>query len=161
MKTDNKKETYKIWLQKFITTVLFVPAIIVVWFTDLFNNPVLGLEKGHYIIIISVLYFSVFMYHFLKRPDFIFFSDNGPKIILRYYNISAMNRKKHSIEIPKDLFMKYDIEKFFMGNEKLILYQKHKTGIAKFPGVSLSALSKEKKNKIKKSLDQYLTVDKK
>ncbi len=156
MKIDNKKETYRIWIQKFIATVLFVPAIIVVWFTDMFDDQVLGLERVHYIIIICCLYFGLFLYHYLLQPDFVFYTDNGPGITLRFYHIRAMNRKKHSIEIPKDLFVKYESEKFFFGNERLILYQRYKHNVAKFPAVSLSALSQDKKIRMKESLDQYL-----
>lgn len=156
MKIDNKKETYRIWLQKFIATVLFVPAIIVVWFTGIFDDQVLGLERVYYIIIICSLYFGLFLYHYLLQPDFIFYTDNGPGIIMRFYHISAMNRKKHSIEIPKDMFVKYELEKFFFGNECLILYQRYKHNVAKFPAVSLSALSQKKKRRILESLDQYV-----
>jgi hypothetical protein len=156
MKLDNKKNTFRIWLQKFFATLLFVPAVIVIWFTRLFNDPVLGLEKGHYLIIACVLYIAVWVYHFLLKPYFVFFTDNGNKIIFRYYPISALNRKKHSIEIPKDTFLRYKTETYFLGKERLFLYQRLKNKIAKYPPVNLSALGKNDIIRLKRALDQYV-----
>ena len=152
---ENKKYTFKIWIQKFFATVLFVPAILVIWFTRVLDNMIPGMEKVHYLLIACGLYFSLMLYHFLLKPNFIFFTDNGDKIILRYYPISAFNNKKHAIEIPKRNFVKFETENFFMHKEKIILYRRQKNQIAKFPPISLSALKKEEVDQLKRVLLRY------
>ncbi len=152
---ENKKYTFKIWLQKFFATVLFVPAILVISFTRLLDNIVPGMEKAHYLLIVCGLYFGLMLYHYLLKPTFIFFTDNGDKIILRYYPINAFNNKKHSIEIPKQNFVKFETEYFFLRKEKIILYRRLKNQTAKFPPISLSALNKTEIEKLKRVLLQY------
>jgi hypothetical protein len=152
---ENKKQTFKIWLQKFFATVLFVPAILVIWFTRLLDNLVPGMEKVHYLLIACIPYFALLLYHYLLKPYFIFFTDNGDKIILRYYPINAFNNKKHSIEIPKKNFVKFETKKFFLGREKIILYRRQKNQIAKFPPISLSAMKKGEVEQMKRVLLQY------
>lgn len=155
MKLDNKKATLNIWLIKFVATVIFFPLVIVISFTNYFSVPVLGLERPHYLLIVCTLYIGLMIYYTLKHPYFVFFSDSGEKIILRYYPIRAINQQKKSIEIPKSQFLKYETEKFFLGNEKLYLFQRLNNKVAKFPAVSLSALSKKEIRQIKNSLNQY------
>jgi hypothetical protein len=155
---DNKKATYNIWLIKFVSTVIFFPLVSVISFSYFFTGPVLGLERTHYILIVCVLYIGIMVYYTLKHPYFIFFSDRGEKIIMRYYPIRALNQKKQSIEIPKSQFLKYETEKFFLGNEKLYLFQRFNNKVAKFPAVSLSALSRKEIKEIKASLNQYVKV---
>jgi hypothetical protein len=153
---DNKKATYNIWLVKFISTVIFFPLVSVISFSYFFTGPVLGLERTHYILIACALYIGIMVYYTLKHPYFIFYSDRSEKIVLRYYPIKALNQKKQSIEIPKSQFLKYETEKFFLGNEKLFLFQRYNNKVAKFPAISLSALTKKEIQQIKASLNQYV-----
>jgi len=76
---------------------------------------------------------------------------------MRYYPIRIFNQKKHSIEIPKSRFVKYETEKYFFGmKERIFLYQKTQNGIARYPGIHLSAVDKEDIERIKKSLQQFM-----
>lgn len=155
MQVDNKKSTYGIWLQKFAATVILAPLIIVSSFSDFFNNPFLGFDRIFWIIFFVLLYISVIAYHRLKNPHFVFYSDNGDKIIVRYYPIKAFNQRKNSIVIPKTKFVKYEV----MGsgiNEKLIVYGIFKSGVGKYPPVPLNALPKADRVKVYKSLNQYI-----
>ncbi len=155
MKLTNKKETYRIWLQKFVATVIYTPLILVFFFSDYFDKPFIGLERPLLIIIVTILYLSVIIYHHLLNPYFLFYSDHGDKLTFRYYPIRAFNQKKQSIVIPKEKFVKYEIEKKFMG-EKLYLFQQNRKGVAKYPPVSLSGLGTDDRNRLKGSLNQYL-----
>ena len=155
MKIENKKETYRIWLQKFVATVIFTPLVIVFSFANYFDEPFLGMDRAWLIIIVTFLYLVVIVYHHLRNPYFVFYSDHGDKLKLRYYPVRAFNKKKNSIEIPKDRFVKFETEKTFFG-EKLILYQKFNKGVGKYPAVSLSGMSPEDRNKIKASLSRYI-----
>ncbi|MGC9343826.1 MAG: hypothetical protein ACP5E3_14065 [Bacteroidales bacterium] len=154
MKIANKKETYRIWLQKFVATLIYAPLVLTFSFSKYFNQPFLGLEREWLIIIITVLYLVFIVYHHLLNPYFIFYSDNGDKIQLRYYPVRAFNRKKKSFVIPKDKLVKFESQKTTFG-EKIIIYQQFKKGIGKYPAVSLTGLSEEDRKKIKASLLRY------
>lgn len=155
MKIANKKETYRIWLQKFAATVIFAPLVLVFSFSNYFDDPFIGLQRAHLIIIISVLYLAVIGYHHFLNPYFIFYTDHGDKLVFRYYPIRAFKQKKNSIIIPKEKFLKYRIEKKNSG-ERIHLYQQNRKGVAKYPSFSLTGLSSQDRENLKRSLDQYL-----
>jgi hypothetical protein len=155
MKIENKKETYRIWLQKFVATVIFTPLVIVFSFSNFFDEPFLGLERAWLIIIITFLYISVIIYHHLLNPFFIKYSDVGDKIQIRFYPVRAFNQKKNSIIIPRDKFVKFEITRSMFG-EKIILYQHFKKGIGKYPPVSISGLNSTDREKLKHSLAGFM-----
>lgn len=154
MKLANKKETYRIWLQKFVATVIFAPLVLVFSFSKFFNEPFIGLERAHLIIIISLLYLAVIAYHHLLNPYFLFYTDHGDKLVFRYYPIRAFKSKKNSIVIPKEKFVNYKVEKTFLG-EEIYLYQQGRKGVAKYPAISLTGLSSKDRADLKSSLNQY------
>jgi len=156
MKIENKAATLRIWLQKFVATVIFIPLVIVLSFSRFFDKSYFGMERAHYLIIVCSLYIGLLIYYYLLKPYYVFFSDFGEKIILRYYPVKALNQKKHSIEIPKDQFVKYESRTFFFKKEKIVMYQRYNNKVARFPEVSLSALKKSEIRDIKSSLDKLL-----
>ncbi len=160
MKIDNKKNTLKIWLQKLVATVVFTPVLMVILFSRTFREPVLGVDRNFYILAAILLYGGLLAWHLIRRPAYVFFSDNGEKIILRYYPVRALNRKKSSVEIPKDQFVKYEVKKFFPGGETIILYRRLPKGVARYPGVSLSIMNKADRKKLKEALSQYVSEGK-
>ena len=155
MQLENKKSTYNIWLQKFAATVILAPLIMVASFADFFNNPFLGFERVFWIVLFCLLYVSVILYHHIRNPYFIFYSDNGDKIVLRYYPVKAFNQKKNSIIIPKSKFVRYEIIGSGPG-EKIILYAVFKSGVGKYPQIPLNALPKNDRVRLYKSLNQYV-----
>ena len=155
MKFDNKKNTYNIWLYKFIATVVLSPLIIVFSFATYFKHPFLGIDRGLWVGFFALLYLTVILYHRLRKPNYILYSDNGNKITLRYFPVKAFNHKKHSIEIPKNKFVKFEII-YASKYNSLVLYQNFKSGIGKYPPISLSALSKKDVSRLKRSLTQYI-----
>jgi len=156
MKLDNRKNIYQIWLRKFLTTVILTFLVITIGFGDYFKTPVLGIDKTWYLIALALFYIGVSVYNILLKPNFVYFSDNGDKLILRYYPARIFNQKKNSIEIPKQNFVSWETERFFFGTcEMLFLKGKYKTGVARFPGVSLSAVNSRDREKIKSTLNSY------
>ena len=54
-------------------------------------------------------------------------------------------------------FVKFETEKFFFGiEEKLIVYRFYRNKIAKYPPISLSAVNKSDRVKIKNALQKYV-----
>ena len=147
---------YKIWLRKFFLTLVLILLIIIIGFSQYFKNPVLGLDKSIYLIALGGIYIILIVINSMLKHDFVFYGDVGDKIIVRYYPIRILNQKKHSIEIPKSKFAKYEIERFFFNRkQRIFLFQRTQNGVARYPGISLSAVDKGDIERILRALDQY------
>lgn len=156
MKIDNKRNTYRIWVSRLIMTVVFALIIVVLIFVPWFDDPEAQFTKYHIIILIAAIYLGINVINYLKKPYFISYSDQGEKIIVRYYPVSMFTSKKHSIEIPKEQFVKYELSPFlFKTQHYLILHQNFRGKVAKYPQISISALDKEDRENMLQSLDKY------
>lgn len=157
MKFQNKKNTTAIWLNKFILTLVFTMLIIAVGFVRLFDSPVLGLERTHWIILLLIVWLIIAFIQSIRQPCYIYFEDAGDRIIIRYHPLRMMNQKKNAIEINKSDFVRFESEKFFWGKyEKLIIYQKFRNKVARYPAISLSAVNKKDIERIKGILGKYV-----
>lgn len=160
MKIDNQKNTYRIWLSRLIMTVVFALIVVVMIFIPWFDNPDASITKYHIIILVSGIYVLINLINYLKRPYFVSYSDQGEKLVLRYYPVSMFTSRKNSIEIPKPQFVKYELQPFlFKTQYYLTLHQNFRGKVAKYPRISLSAVEKEDRQKILQSLDKYLKKD--
>lgn len=126
--------------------------------TKWFDNPEGDLNKYHLIIALSAVYIIISLINYFRLPYFVHFSDVNEMIILRYYPLSIFNSRKNSIEIPKKQFVRFETKKFFLGmEEKLIIYQNFRNKIAKYPPISLSAVDKKDRERIKNALRKYIS----
>ncbi len=156
MTIDLQRTAIKIRLRGLFMAVLFVCLVCIVLFLEVFKNPVLGLSRAHFILIISILYLLYSLYTFLLDLNYIYFNDDGQKIIFRYYSMRPLSQDKNSVEIPKDSFAGFEIRKTFLGLvPKIILYQKDRAGLFRYPPVSISSLSEKEKNLLLRSLQKY------
>ena len=157
MKIDNQKNTYRIWLNRLIMTIVFALIIVVLIFVPWFDNAEDGITKYHIIIVISGIYVVINWINYLKRPYFVSFSDQGDKLVVRYYPISMFTSRKNSIEIPKQQFVKYELKPFlFKTQHYLILQQNFRGKVATYPKISLSALDKKDREKLLETLGKYM-----
>jgi hypothetical protein len=158
MKIDNKRNTYRIWLGRLSMTTIFALLIVVLIFVPWFDNPDAGITKYHIIIMISGVYIAINWINYLKRPYFVSYNDQGEKIVVRYYPVSMFTSKKHSIEIPKQQFVKYELVPFLLKTQRyLILHQNFRGKVATYPRISLSALDKEDRMNLLQSLEKYIS----
>ena len=82
--------------------------------------------------------------NFLKTPYFVSYSDQGEKIVVRFYPVSMFTNRKNSIEIPKQHFVKYELKPFLLKTQHyLILHQNFRGKVAAYPRISLSAMEKD------------------
>lgn len=137
--------------------IIFTLAIIVILFLPWFEDEELWLTKYHLIIAIALIYIIINVVNYLKVPYFVSYNDQGEMIVMRYYQLSLFTNKKHSIEIPKNQFIKFELQNFLFGTQqKIILYQHFRNRVAKYPAISLSAVDKEDREKIIGSLSGYV-----
>ena len=157
MKVDNQKNTYRIWLRRLITAIVFTLFIVILIFIPWFDNPDLRITEYHFMIFIAVLYVVISILNTLKIPCYVSYNDHGETIVMRYYPLSLFNSKKNSIEIPKQQFVKYELKPFFFGRfQKIILYQHFRNKVVPYPPISLSALEEDDRNRIIASLQKYV-----
>ena len=157
MQVNNQRNTYRIWVARLVTTIVFTLIIIILIFIPWFEDPELWLSEYHLIILVALVYVVINVANYMKSPYFISYSDHGESIILRYYPLSLFNSKKHSIEIPKQLFMKYELTPFFFGKQvKIILYQHFRDRVVGYPPISLSAMEEDDRNRMIASLQKYI-----
>ncbi len=91
-----------------------------------------------------------------REYNFIIYKETDDKIIMRYYPLHPFHDKFKSIEISKKTFSHFELEKRSLGlREDLFLFQMSAKGLAKYPGISLSALSKEQRAEVLASLSKY------
>jgi hypothetical protein len=156
MKFDNQRNTYRIWLSRLVITIVFTLIILAIVFLPWFDETEFWLTKYHVAIFISAIYILVNWINFLKRPFFVSYNDQGEMLVVRYYPISMFTSRKHSIEIPKKQFVKYELKPFFLRTQHmLILVQDFRGKEANYPKISLSALEKDDREKMLQSLDKY------
>jgi hypothetical protein len=156
MKIDNQKNTYRIWLSRLVMTIIFALLILVLVFVSWFDNPEAAITKYHIVILISAIYLAINWLNYLKRPYFIYYSDQGEMLVVRYYPVSMFTSRKHSIEIPKQQFVGFELKPFFFKRQHyLILKQNFRGKVASYPRISLSALDKEDRESMLQSLEKY------
>jgi len=152
---DNKKTTIGIKLKKRVLILLLLISVISFFALNLFHHVFWGISGLEIVIILCGI---IIVYHILslvRDYHYFYFSDQGIKLVFRFYATSALFRKPASIEIKKDTFYKFQIEKELLGLKKyLILYQKTPKGVAKFPPISISLLNKVEELKLSDSLSK-------
>ena len=102
---------------------------------------------------LSVLFLLFYWFQYNMEYTYFYFSNNKMNLIFKFYSLRIFFGKPKTIEIPKSGLMKYEIVKsFFKQKESLILYQKTPKGIAKYPPISLTLLSKKQKKELELAL---------
>ena len=156
MKIDNKKHIYRIWIRKLIFTIFFIASIIAVMFLNIFDNPETGITKYHIVITISVIFIIISAIAVMRNPYYFYFDDISEVLMFKYYPVGLFNSQKNSLQIPKKHFIKFETQTFFFGlEEKIILFQLYRNKVAKYPPISLSALTKSEREKLKNTLHRY------
>ena len=157
MELDNQRNTYRVWLSRLVMSMVFALIILAIVFLPWFDESKFWLTKYHVAIFISAIYIIVNWINFMKRPYYVSFNDQGEKLVVRYYPISMFTSRKHSIEIPKQQFVKYELKPFFLKSQYyLILYQNFREKVVPYPRISLSAMDMQDREKMLKSLEKYI-----
>ena len=149
MTLSNQNRAAHIKLFYYIITFLYLSLTVL----TVYLNPV-------YMTLILVSLFAIFVVliglNLIRENNFIIYKDTDDKIIIRYYPLHPFHDKFKSIEISKQTFSHFELQKKSMGlREDLFLFQMSAKGLAKYPGISLSALSREQRTELLGSLSKY------
>jgi len=153
---DIRRTVIKKKLRSFFMTIAVILIIVLVLFTNLYDEDAMKISKLLMTVIFIAVYLLFVLFNILRDFNYIYFNDEGDKLVLRYFSLSIFTQKKNSIEIPKRSFAGYKIEKSIAGlKERLVLFQQLENRIARYPGVSITALTSKQKSDILDSLDRF------
>jgi predicted membrane protein len=156
MTFDNSKTIINLRITFFLATILLLAYIALTYVARLIKFPLLGMSDTVWTLILVIIWFVLTFTPMFLNYQFIFFSDEGEKIIFRYFSTGLISGKKNSVEINKRTFSGYKIESRFFGLiQSMTLFQRFNEGVAKYPPVYISALSKEEKAKLIMTLKSY------
>jgi len=146
---DTKEEALTLRKTKiFVVIAVSVPIIVTVFFSP-FDQIIKSVIYGA----LSVAFLGFYWYQYQMHYTYFYFSNNSKNLVFRFYSLRFFSGKPKTIEIPKTSFFKYDIvTSFFNKKDSLLLYQKTDKGVAKYPPISLSLLSKKQKTELKRAL---------
>jgi hypothetical protein len=141
---SNYNEEFKIRSLKLTISIIVTIPLSISIFSDLFQDYIYPLHKAYYALFFTLIYIAIMYYLTLLKHYYIYFSDEDNKLTFRFYRMRIIGKKYKAYEIPKKLFVGYEIKTSFNGKvEELILTQKTKNGLFNYPPISLSALSKK------------------
>ncbi len=152
---NNYKSMTSVKLRRFILSVIAMVLIILPLMTDLFDF----FENSEYFIPIAAgfLFILFYLYEYFLNYYYIYYNDEGPKIIIRFYSMRIFQGLKKAVEIPKNSLAKFEIEtSFFKKKELLFLYQQHKNEVIKYPYISMTLLKKTDEKLLRKSLSRFV-----
>ncbi|MBN1953326.1 MAG: hypothetical protein JW801_19120 [Bacteroidales bacterium] len=159
---DIKRTVIRTQLRRFLTLIVFCIAIIWVLLSggwdgfEGLEDTLLGMKKSSLALWIGLIYALSLVVESLFELNYIYYSDHGDFIIFRYFSMSVMNKKKNSIEIPKEEFGGYQILSSFRGLKKRIVFlHRFKEKDAPYPAVSITGLSKQELKGLCASLDRW------
>lgn len=157
MKIDNKKTTIRIYLYKMILASVVVILLVGIMVSGWFERDVLGISKYQWIIMVTLVYILSIILSRLRQLNYFYFSDEGDKLLIRYYPIHPLVQKKKAIQIPKVGLAGYDIRIYMGGLKKvLILRQKVKGKVAAYPPIGITSLKTSELDLLEKQLDKYV-----
>ncbi len=156
MKIENENTVVRIQVLKALFAIIVLSLICVLYTTNIepYSLKYLGLSNQKISFILILIYLIFYFFHLAIKTSYLYFSDEGFKIIIRFYPLKPINPKKSSIEIPKNQFYKFAYKKSLL-REEVTVYQKLGANISKYPPFSLKGLKKEQKAKLILALKAY------
>ena len=149
MRINNKKRTVVIKRIFFLVSVVLAIAALLLFLFDYMAWALISIG----VFSLWYLYFHVADYQFIE------FSDENNRIVLRYYKaVSFGNPRFNEIEFPHQILKKVFFDNSIFGKmSDVTLVVKTKRGVADYPSVSLSAVNFKDRQKIAHSLNKLLS----
>jgi hypothetical protein len=154
MTFDNSRTIISLRIKLFTVTVIALGWLALAYVGKVIKFPFLGMDDIIWTLIFVGLWFIVAFIPMFLNYQYINYSDDGEKIIFRYFSAGMIGGRKNSVEISKFSFSGYEVEKKFFGLIiSIILFQRFKEGVAKYPPVYISALTRIEREKVFRSLN--------
>jgi hypothetical protein len=156
MTFNNSKTIIGIRIKLFGATVVLLTYLTMTYVIKLIKFPLLGMDDTVWTAILTAIWIILAFMPMILNYQYISYSDEGDYLVFRFFTAGIVGGKKNSVEINKTSFAGYKIEtRFFSMIESITLFQKFQEGVAKYPPVYISVLTREEKTKIIKSLNLH------
>ena len=150
---NNSKTIIGSRIRIFVVTVLLIVYLILAYFAGIIKFPLLGMGDKPWSIIFVCIYFIFAFYPMVLNHQYVSYSDEGDTIVFRYFMAGIFGGKKNSVEINKNSFAGFKTETRYLGlMHSVTLLQQMREGVAKYPPIYISNLTKKEKAKILNSL---------
>jgi len=158
MKFDNSKSIISLRIKLFAATVVFLAYIVLAYIAKLIKFPLLGMSDTTWTLILVAIYLIIAFLPMILNYQYVYYSDDTEKIIFRYFTAGIVGGRKNTVEIDKRTLSGYEIVPELFGlRQKITLYQRFNEGVAKYPPFYISALSRDERARMVKSLNLYST----
>ncbi|PKQ61051.1 hypothetical protein BZG02_17310 [Labilibaculum filiforme] len=138
------------WIKLFYYLLIFLYLATTIVLIYLQVKPIYPIVGAISFFVILCIAFSL-----LLNLNFIIYKESETKVILRYYPLHPFHHQFKSIEISKNTLSHFDLDmKLFGLRPEITLYQQTERGLAKYPSVSISSLSKSSRKEIINSLQK-------
>ena len=156
MTFDNSRTIISLRIKLFGATIVFLTYIGLTYAAKMIKYPLLGMSDTAWTLILVAIYLFIVSLPMFLNYQYISYSDDGENIVFRYFTSGIFGGRKNSVEINKKSFSGYKIETGFFGLiQSITLFQKFNEGVAKYPPVYISALNREERAKVFRSLNLY------
>ena len=149
MRINNRKRAVVLKRTFFLVSVFIAIAALLFFFFDLIALALISIG----VFSLWYLYFHVADYQFIE------FSDEKDRVLLRYFKAISFGRPKfNEIEFSQQILKNAHFDNSVFGEKSdVTLVVKTKRGIAEYPSVSLSAMSKTDRQKMASAVSEILT----
>ena len=152
---DSRKTTIGVKIKKRVLILILIVTATIFLVFNFYHHSYLGITGWGYIAILSGICILYLLVGVVRDYHYFYYSDQSLKLVFRYYSVASLVKKPNTIEIKKNEFSKFQIEKGLLGLRKyLILYQNTPKGVAKYPPISISMLKKAQEKDLSESLLQ-------
>jgi hypothetical protein len=156
MTFDNSKTIVNFRIKLFFVTILALAWLAVAYIAKLIKFPLLGLDDGIWTLSVVAIWIIVAFLPMILNYQFIYFSDDGENLVFRFFTAGIVGGKKNSVEISKRTFAGYETGSKYLGlSRSIILFQQVGNGIANYPPIHITALTREQRKKMLQALSMY------
>ena len=156
MTFDNSKTIISLRIKIFTVTMLLLTYVVLTYIARIIEYPLLGFSETVYTIILTAIWLGFALYPMVLNYQYVSFSDEGDSIVFRYFLAGIFGGRKNSVEIRKDNFAGYKTERRYFGlMESLTLYQRMREGVAAYPPIYISNLTRKEKDRLMNTLYLY------
>ncbi|MBA4322125.1 MAG: hypothetical protein C0408_04845 [Odoribacter sp.] len=153
MTFNNSRTIIGLRIRIFTATVLLLTYFIITYLAGLIKYPLLGMSDTLWTVLLISLYFIFAFYPMALNYQYVYYSDEGDTIVFRYFFSGIVGGRKNSVEINKNSFAGYHTEKKYFGlMQSVTLFQTLREGVARYPPIYISNLTRKEKAKVLNSL---------
>ncbi|MFH2094148.1 MAG: hypothetical protein ABIJ16_00505 [Bacteroidota bacterium] len=154
MVIDNFKATISVKIRKFVMAIIAMLLIILCLMTELFKFW--KDSQYHISFIVAGLFLLFVVFEYARNLHYFYFTNEGPKLIFRFYTMRIFQHVKKAVEIPVNTLYKFEINRGFAGfRTELVIYQKIDRKIVKYPAINISLLKKQEKTDLANTLKKH------